>query len=121
MNVALWVLQVLLALHTITGAMWKLTNSEQSVPSLSALPHAVWVALIGIEVACTIGLILPAIKRSLGMAVPAAAIALALEMLLFCGVHFTSSAEEHGEVLYWLVVAGFAGFIAYGRLALAPL
>ena len=121
MNIALWVLQVLLALHTATGAMWKLTNSEQSVPSLSALPHAVWLALIGVELAATAGLVLPALNRSLGMTVPAAAIAIALEMFLFAGVHFTSGVSEHGEVIYWLVVAVFCAFIAYGRLVLAPL
>ena len=37
MNPTLWVLQSLLALHTAIGALWKFSNSEQAVPSLSAL------------------------------------------------------------------------------------
>ena len=32
MNVLLWILQILLALHTVTGAVWKFFNSEHSVP-----------------------------------------------------------------------------------------
>jgi hypothetical protein len=31
MNILLWILQILLALHTIVGAVWKFLNSEQTV------------------------------------------------------------------------------------------
>jgi hypothetical protein len=41
-------------------------------------------------------------------------------MLLFVGVHLSSRATEHGELIYWLVVAAFCSFIAYGRLVLSP-
>lgn len=35
MNITLWILQALLALHTIMGAIWKFTNpAEKAVPSL---------------------------------------------------------------------------------------
>ena len=43
-NVVLWILQVLLALHTAMGAVWKFSNSEQTVPSLQAIPHGAWLA-----------------------------------------------------------------------------
>lgn len=120
MNILLWILQSLLAFHTAAGAAWKLSNSEQRVPSLSALPHAVWMSLIGIELLCTVGLVLPVLNKSLGISVPVAASCIALEMLLFTGVHFSSGVAEHGEVIYWLVVAAFCAFIAYGRFALQP-
>jgi hypothetical protein len=42
MNILLWVLQILLALHTTMGAVWKFSHSEQTVPSLKAIPHGVW-------------------------------------------------------------------------------
>lgn len=42
MNILLWVLQILLALHTVIGAVWKFSNSEQTVRSLNAIPHGVW-------------------------------------------------------------------------------
>lgn len=120
MNIVLWVLQVLLALHTLIGAVWKLSNSEQTVPSLEALPHGVWTSLSVIEVLCAVGLVLP-LYKPLAILAPIAALVIAAEMLLFCGVHLASSAQEHGEMIYWLVVAGVAAFITYGRFVLEPL
>ena len=61
MNILLWVLQILLALHTVMGAVWKFSNSaEQTVPSLKAIPHGVWLAMSVFELLCSLGLILPA-------------------------------------------------------------
>lgn len=64
MNVALWILQAFLALHTAIGAGWKLFNSEQAVPTLAATPNAVWVALIPFELLCAVGLAIPAVAPS---------------------------------------------------------
>jgi hypothetical protein len=118
MNIVLWILQVLLAMHTTIGAVWKLSHSEQAVPSLKAIPHGVWMAMIGIELLCSLGLILPAVSKRLRNLAPIAAGCVAAEMLLFCVVHAFSGAAEHGEVVYWLVVAGVCAFIAHGRLVL---
>ena len=74
MNILLWILQILLALHTITGAVWKFSNSEQAVPSLKAIPHAVWLGMIVIELLCSVGLILPAFNKSLGKLAPFATV-----------------------------------------------
>src|SRR5512138_157554 len=121
MNVLLWVLQVLLALHTFAGAMWKLFNSEQTVPSLNAIPHGLWLGLIGLEVVCGVGLILPAFSKRLAVAAPIAAVCIAAEMLVFSGFHLSSGSADQGELVYWLVVAAICAFIAYGRIALKPL
>jgi hypothetical protein len=115
MNIVLWVLQGLLALHTAMGAVWKFSNSEQTVPSLKALPHGVWIGLAGFELLCAFGLILPAFNKRLKMAAPLAAIGIAAEMILFCAVHLRSGEGTTGELIYWLVVAGFCAFVAYGR------
>lgn len=121
MNIFLWVLQVVLALHTIMGAVWKVTNSEQSVPSLSAIPHGLWLALIVVELLLAVGLVLPVLGKSLGIFASVAAIGIAAEMLLFCVVHFSSGKGDFGQPVYWLVVAAICAFIAYGRLVLRPL
>lgn len=121
MNMLLWVLQGLLAAHTAIGAVWKLSNTEQTVPSLSAIPHAVWLVLIPVELLCAAGLLLPAIGRRFGRLVPIAAIGIGAEMLLFCAVHAASGGTAHGELVYWLVVAAFCAFVAYGRRVLKPL
>ena len=120
MNIFLWILQILLAMHTGTGAAWKLSHSEQSVDSLKALPHAVWLALIAVELLFAVALVLPAFQRRLGKLAPIAAAGVAAEMLLFCAVHLASGFPLNGEIVYWLVVAALSAFIAYGRLALKP-
>lgn len=121
MNVVLWILQILLALHTVMGAVWKFTHSEQTVPSLKALPHGVWLALSVLEMACALCLILPALRKGLAVAAPFAALVIAAEMLLFSALHLASGNPKHGELGYWLAVAALCGFIAYGRMVLKPL
>ena len=121
MNVLLWVLQILLALHTAIGAVWKFSNSaEQTMPSLGAISHGVWLAMSIIELLCALGLILPAFNKSVGFLVPVAAVLIAAEMLLFSALHIYSGDANYGPMIYWLVVAGICAFIAYGRLALKP-
>lgn len=120
MNIFLWILQILLAVHTVIGAVWKFSNSEQTVPSLSAIQHGAWLALGGLELLFALGLILPAVSPSLAILAPIAAICIAAEMLLFSGVHLASGDSSHGQLVYWLVVAAICAFIAYGRLVLEP-
>jgi len=120
MNILLWVLQILLALHTAIGAVWKFFNSEQTVASLKALPNGVWLAMSILELLCSLGLILPFIKR-LGILAPIAAVLIAAEMLLYCGLSVFSGSPEYSHIIYWLVVAAISGFIAYGRSVLKPL
>jgi DoxX-like family len=121
MNILSWVLQILLALHTIMGAVWKFSNSEQTVPSLKAIPHEVWLAMSVIELLCSLGLILPAFNKHLAILAPIAAACIAAEMLLFSGLHIFSGDANYSHMIYWLVVAALCAFIAYGRFALKPL
>ena len=121
MNILLWVLQILLALHTAIGAFWKFSNPAQNMPSLSALPPPAWLGLSVIELACVVGLVIPALYKPLAVLAPIAAIVIAAEMLLFCALHLASGDPNHGPMIYWLVVAAICAFIAYGRFVLNPL
>jgi len=121
MNSLLWIIQGLLALHTIIGAVWKFSNSEQAMPSLKAIPHEMWLAMIGLELLCSLGLILPAFNKSWAMLIPLAAAGIAAEMLLFTGLHISTGDANYGPIIYWLVVTAVCAFIAYGRLVLKPL
>ncbi|MDD7970813.1 DoxX family protein [Roseinatronobacter alkalisoli] len=121
MNILLWTLQALLAAHTAIGAGWKFFNSEQTVPSLSALPHSVWLLLIPIELICALGLLAPAIAPAIGYVVPLAATVIVGEMLMFAGLHLRSGTEGYGPVYYWLGVVVICAIIAAGRWFLAPL
>src|SRR5690606_4754008 len=121
MNILLWVLQVLLALHTVMGAVWKFSNSEQAVPSLSAIPHGAWLSLSVVELMCSVALVVPALSKVLGMFAPAAALCIMAEMLLFCAIHLSSGDSNKGQMIYWLTVAAFCLVIAVGRFWLSPL
>lgn len=119
MSVFLWVLQILLAVHTVMGALWKFSNSSQAVPSLSAIPHSVWLAMSVVEILCALGLIAPVVK-SLGKAAPISALLIAAEMLALCVIAIVSGEPKLGEIAYWLVVAIISAFVAYGRFVLRP-
>ena len=121
MNILLWALQILLALHTVTGALWKFSNSEQTVPSLNAIPHGIWLAMSAIELLCALSLILPAFNKRLSILAPVAATCIAAEMLLYCGLDLSSGNADYGHIIYWLVVAAICAFIAYGRFVLKPI
>jgi hypothetical protein len=118
MNIFFWILQVLLALHTLMGAVWKFSNSEATVASLAVIPHFLWLGLAGLEILCSLALIAPAVKKSLGKLVPLAALVIAAEMLLFSALHFSSGIEDRSPITYWMVVAAVCAFLAYGRTKL---
>jgi hypothetical protein len=121
MNIFLWILQTLLAVHTAVGAVWKFSNPAQTVPSLSAIPNGVWLAMSAVELLCALGLVLPAVYKPAAVLAPIAAVLIAAEMLVFCVLHMSAGDPNYGPVIYWLVVAAICGFIAYGRFVLTPL
>jgi len=122
MNIALWILQVVLALHTAMGAFWKFSNTvEQTMPSLKAIPNGVWRGMGVFELLVSVCLVLPAFYKPLAVLIPIAAACIAVEMLLYCGLHLRSGDSKYGPMVYWLVVAGLAVFLVYGRIQLAPL
>ncbi|MBW3566696.1 MAG: hypothetical protein KY410_01835 [Proteobacteria bacterium] len=103
------------------GGVWKFSNSAaQTMPSLSAIPNAGWLTMAVIELLLGLCLVLPAFSKQLGILAIVAAILIAAEMLLFCGLHLRSGAPSYSPLIYWLVVAAVCAFIAYGRLVLKP-
>lgn len=121
MNIFLWVLQILLALHTIMGAVWKFSHSAaQTMPSLRSIPNGVWLSLAGVELLCALCLILPAFYKPVAVLVPSAAVCIAVIMLSFCAIHFIAGNTNLSSPGYWVVVALLSGFVAYGRWVLQP-
>lgn len=121
MNIALWILQILLALHTVVGAVWKFSHPERTVPSLKAIPHGIWLGMGVLELLCSVALLLPALSRAPAILAPVAAICIAAEMLYFCVLAFQSGQPQQSQMTYWLVVAALCAFIACGRFVLNPL
>jgi hypothetical protein len=122
MNIVLWVLQVLAALlYAASGVMktFMFDKVSQDVPSFGALPREAWMALGIVELVCVVGLIVPAVFHWRPALTVVAATILAIESLVFIGVHV-----KYGE-LGPIVMSGALGlvmaFIAYGRMVLRPI
>src|ERR1700760_3777706 len=116
MNILPWIVQSLLAVHTLIGAVWKLSNPAQILPSLQAIPAGAWLVLSLAEVGLSVALVVPAFNRSLAPTAPLAALVIAAEMLLFVTLNLQTPHPVPGETLYWLAVTGVCAFIVYGRV-----
>ena len=123
MKVALWVVQVLLALFSLAAGInhgiRPLSDAVQTSPWIAALPPAL-VRFIGFaELAAAFGLVLPAATRVLPWLTPVAAVGLALIMLL--AIPFHISRGEANVIGLHIVVAALALFVAWGRFRRAPI
>ena len=122
MNILLWVLQVLAAiLYAASGVMkaFMFDKVSQDVPSFGALPREVWMTLGVIELVCVVGLIVPAALRWLPVLTVVAAAILAIESLVFIGVH--AKYREIGTIIMCSVLGLVMAFVAYGRMVLSPI
>jgi uncharacterized membrane protein YphA (DoxX/SURF4 family) len=122
MNMLLWVLQVLAALlYGASGVMkvFMFDKVSADVPSFGALPREAWMALGILELVCTVGLIVPAAFRWKPALTVAAATVLAIESLVFIGVHVKY--REIPPIIMSGVLGLLMAFIAYGRMVLKPL
>ena len=121
MNILLWVIQVLAALlYGSSGVMkvFMFDKVSQDVPSFGALPRKAWTALGIIELACTVGLIVPAAFLWQPQLTILAAVVLAVESLVFVGVHVKY--REVAPMILSGVLGLLMAFIAYGRMVLHP-
>ena len=122
MNILLWVLQGLTALLYGASGIMKVFLFEKisgDVPSFGALPREAWKALGILELVCAVGLVVPGALRWRPTLTVAAAAVLAIESLVFIGVH-----AKYREITP-LIMSGVLGllmaFIAYGRMVLRPI
>jgi putative oxidoreductase len=123
MNIALWIIQVLLAAAFILAGVMKTFR-----PIDSLAPQLTWVKVvpawlvrfIGVaELLGGIGLLVPALTGIDPWLTPLAAAALAVVMLL--AVIFHVARSEMSRVAPSFVLGILAAVAAYGRLVLVPL
>jgi hypothetical protein len=122
MNMLLWILQVLAALlYGSSGVMkvFMFDKISQDVPSFGALPREVWMALGIVELVCAVGLIVPAAFHWQPSLTILAAAVLAVESLVFVGVHVKY--REVAPMILSGVLGLFMAFVAYGRMVLQPI
>lgn len=122
MDIALWVVQVLLAIAFGMAGVMKVTQ-----PKTKLAENMAWVndfsanniKLIGVvEVLAAIGLILPMLTNILPVLTPLAAIGLILTMIGAMITHLRRG--ENSMIVINLVLLALAAFVAYGRLVVVP-
>jgi hypothetical protein len=122
MNIVLWVLQVLAALlYGSSGVMkvFMFDKVSQDVPSFGALPREAWITLGILELVCTVGLIVPAAFHWRPSLTILAAAVLAVESLVFVGVHVKY--RELTPMILSVALGLLMAFITYGRMVLKPI
>ena len=122
MNTVLWVLQVLGAIvYGASGIMkvFMFDKISKDVPSFGALPREAWTALGVLELICTVGLIVPGALHWRPVLTVVAAAALAIESLVFIGVHVKY--REIAPIIMSGALGLLMAFIAYGRMVLRPI
>lgn len=122
MNILLWVLQIVAAiLYAASGVMkvFMFDKVSGDVPSFGAMPRQVWLGLGILELVCVVGLTAPAALRWHPTLTVVAASVLAIESLVFVGVHVKY--REVGSIVIVCILGLIMAFIAYGRFVLKPI
>ena len=88
------------------------------VPSFGALPREVWRVLGILELVCAVGLIVPTAFHWHPALTGVAAVVLAIESLVFVGVHVKY--RETPSIVMSGVLGLLMAFVAYGRMVLTP-
>ncbi len=118
MNMLLWALQILAALlYGASGVMkiFMFDKISADVPSFGALPRQAWLGLGVVELVCVIGLIVPGAFHWHPELTTVAATILAIESLVFIGVHVKY--RETASIAMSGVLGLLMAFVAYDRIA----
>jgi uncharacterized membrane protein YphA (DoxX/SURF4 family) len=119
MNLALWIIQALLAALFIFGGGMKLVLPLEKLTGPVALP-GLFLRFIGVcELLGGLGLILPSLLRIRPGLTPLAAVGLVIIMI--GATWITISTGDVATAVVPFVVGILAAFIAYGRSRLAPI
>jgi uncharacterized membrane protein YphA (DoxX/SURF4 family) len=122
MNIALWVLQILLGIYFVaTGFIHFSVPPGLPAPMawMYELPQALHWLSGTVEILAGLGLILPGLLRMQTRLVPLAALGIVLTMFGAAAWHLTRG--EFSNIFMNVVLAALAGFVAYGRWKLQPL
>lgn len=115
MRIILLIIQALLAVHTLIGAIWKFSNSAaQTMPTLATIPNNLWLVMSIMEILAAIILMVSIFYKPLLKYVSLSALFIILEMLIFSGIHLYSETNDFGPMIYWLVTAVISGFVLMG-------
>ena len=127
MNIALWIVQALLAVMFLMAGLMKASKSKEEIKEAGGEGMA-WVdsvsdsnvRLIGIlEILAAIGLILPPLTGILPWLTPLAALGLVLTMIGAASLH-AKRGDGTQPIVMNMILLLLAAFVAYGRFIAAP-
>jgi len=122
MNIALWIVQVLLGLAFLMAGYnhgFRIDQARTQMAWMTAVPDNL-LRFIGIsEILGGIGLILPAVTGILPVLTAWAAASLAVVMVLAAVFHLRR--QEYQAIVINSVLFVLAAFVAFGRFVLEPL
>ena len=124
MNIALWIVQVLVGLGFVMAGVnhafrAEQIKSQQGMQWVNAVPKGLLLFIGVCEILGGVGVILPAATGVLPWLTPLAAALLALMMLLAAVFHLPR--KEYRNIVTNLVLLALAAFVAYGRYFIAPI
>ncbi len=121
MNIALWIIQVLLGLlFVFSGVVKFVTPVDEMLKQMPVALSGAFIHFIGVcEILGGIGLILPALLRIKPGLTPLAAVCLIIIMIGAVAIAFIGGAPANAIIP--AVTGILLAFVAYGRLKLAPI
>lgn len=124
MNVALWIVQILLALAFLMaginhGFRYDAIKDNPMMKWITAIPQRLRTFIGVAEILGAIGLVLPALTGILPWLTPLAAVGLVIMMVLAAAFH--ARRGENQAIVVNTILLALAAFVAYGRWSLAPL
>jgi uncharacterized membrane protein YphA (DoxX/SURF4 family) len=120
MNIALWVIQALLAALFLFAGSMKLIMPFEEMMKQMPIPLPKWFVLFTgvVEMLGALGVILPWLLRIRTGLTPLAAVGLVIVMI--GATIYTVAAGDIASALMPMVVGLLAAFVAYGRWRLTP-
>jgi hypothetical protein len=125
MDLAIWVLQIILALAFLSVGYVHAFAFERGVAS----PRTAWMADVGkqnmrvigsLEILGAIGLVLPAATNILPWLTPLAAALFAL-LMVFAIVFHVRRGNEVPNIVFNIILGVLAAVVAYGRFVVEPI
>lgn len=122
MNMAIWAIQILLAVVFLMAGVMKIMQPKDKLAESLAWvedfsPNSIR-AIGVVELLGALGLVLPALTGILPWLTPLAAAGLALTMIGAIVTHLRRG--EYPNILINIVLLALAAFVAYGRFVLIP-
>jgi len=115
MNILLWILQILLALWNIIGAIYMLNNYSDIASNwaYNSIPGPLWIILGLLQVLASLGLILPWLMKKMPNLASLSAACLAIISLL--GIALYDSYAGFPGLLWGIIPASLAAFVSFKR------